>query len=289
MKLLAGFEGIGHHIFMDNYYTSPSLFKDMGEHGFGACGTVRIDRKGMPEEWQKPRKGKGKKVTTLPKPKKGEIRAKNLGTSVLALQWMDRKLVSMLTNLHDNTTVIKTRRTKDSGNHQEQVTKPLCIDQYNRYMAGVDKSDQLLSYYGFNHKTLKWTNRVAFHLLDLAIVNSYILYKLSKQDKKHLTHSQFRIDLAKYLLLTTSVDEETGLPAQPQTTPGDRLCGRHFPGKLPQRESGKQSQRECVVCSQQKGNGRKTTTYACKSCNVALCIVPCFELYHTHANPQRYL
>ena len=277
---------------MDNFYNSPSLFREMGQHGFGACGTVRIDRKGMPEEWQKPKKGKKNKVrnfTTLSKLKKGEIRTKNLGTSITALQWMDKKLVSMLTNLHDNTTVIKTRRTKDTQSRQEQVTKPLCIDEYNRYMGGVDKSDQMLSYYGFNHKTLKWTNRVAFHLLDLAIVNSYILYKLSTQQKKHMTHSQFRIDIAKNLLLTAGVDEETGLPDEPQPAPGDRLHSRHFPSKIPQRENGKQSQRQCVVCSQHKGNGRKTTTYACRNCNVALCVVPCFELYHTHANPQRYL
>ena len=264
----------------------------MGERGFGACGTVRIDRKGMPEVWQTSKKGKKNKTKNpkAPKLQKGEIRTQNLGTSVvLALQWMDKKLVSMLTNLHNNTTVTKTRRTREGQNHREQVVKPLCIDEYNHYMGGVDKSDQMLSYYGFNHKTLKWTNRVAFHLLDLAIVNSYILYKLSKQEKKHKTHSQFRIDLAKNLLLTAGAEEETGLPTHPLPEPGERLHGRHFPCKLPQRESGKQSQRECIVCSQQKKNGRKTTTYACKSCNVALCIVPCFELYHTHANPQRYV
>ena len=88
-------------------------------------------------------------------------------------------------------------------------------------------------------------------------MNSYILYKLSKQDKKHKTHSEFRIDLAKNLLITAGVDEETGLTPQPQPGPGNRLQGRHFPGKLPQMENGKQSQRECVVYSYKKGHGRK--------------------------------
>ena len=98
MKLLKGLEGLGYHIFMDNLYNSPSQFREMGQHGFGACGTVSIDRKGMPEEWQKPKKVKKNKVrnvTPLPKMKKGEIRTKNLGTSITALQWMDKKLVSM--------------------------------------------------------------------------------------------------------------------------------------------------------------------------------------------------
>ena len=52
MRLLEGMEGIGYHVYMDNYYTSPLLFKEMGKRGFGACGTARVDRKGMPEAWK---------------------------------------------------------------------------------------------------------------------------------------------------------------------------------------------------------------------------------------------
>ncbi len=59
-----------------------------------------------------------------------------------------------------------------------------------------------------------------------------LTWRLSKQDNKHKTHSEFRIDLAKNLLITVGVDEETGLTPQPGK--GDRLQGRHFPGKLPQ-------------------------------------------------------
>ena len=91
----------------------------------------------------------------------------------------------MLTTIHDNKMVTKKRRSRFGNNNQEDINKPMCIDEYNKNMGGVDKSDQLLSYYGFIHKTLKWSNQAAFHLLDLAIVNSFILYKLYKQDRKH--------------------------------------------------------------------------------------------------------
>ena len=30
------------------------------------------------------------------------------------------------------------------------------VDRYNTFMNGVDKSDQLLSYYSFNYRTVKW-------------------------------------------------------------------------------------------------------------------------------------
>ena len=40
-------QGKGHVIVMDNFYSSPSLFHDLVNRGFHACGTVRKDHKGI--------------------------------------------------------------------------------------------------------------------------------------------------------------------------------------------------------------------------------------------------
>ena len=37
-------EGKGYIVVTDNYYTSPALFRDLMERGFGAVGTARKDR-----------------------------------------------------------------------------------------------------------------------------------------------------------------------------------------------------------------------------------------------------
>ena len=50
LKLLKNLENHGHHLYMDNYYTSPSHFQNLRHLGFGACGTVRINRRGLPDE-----------------------------------------------------------------------------------------------------------------------------------------------------------------------------------------------------------------------------------------------
>lgn len=55
--------------------------------------------------------------------------------------------------------------------------KPTVIADYNKYMLGVDKLDQLTSYYSFLHKSVKWWRKVFFWILEVAVVNSYILYK----------------------------------------------------------------------------------------------------------------
>ena len=67
----------------------------------------------------------------------------------------------------------KHRRTQHVPGGIEEVQKPVMVEQYNTYIGGVDKSDQLLSYYGFSHRTVKWWRRAFFHLVDNVIVNAY--------------------------------------------------------------------------------------------------------------------
>ena len=59
---------------------------------------------------------------------------------------------------------------------QEDILKPLVVEEYNESMGGVDTGDQLQSYYGFSHRTVNWWRWLFFHLIDPAIVNAYILY-----------------------------------------------------------------------------------------------------------------
>lgn len=282
MSLLEGLEGKGHHVFTDNYYSSPALFAELREKGFGACGTVRVNRRGIPAAMKQPMG-------------KGEVATAWVDESMMALKWVDKRPVSMLSTIHDDRMMTKVRRTRRADGGQEEIRKPVVIEEYNKYMGGVDRSDQLLSYYGFPHRTLKWWKRALFHLLDMAVVNAYVLYTVSTSASlKKLTHEQFRVEIAKQLLLQSSVDVSEDVPVthgrlhRPQP-PQSRLTERHFPDHLPCTKSGKRGQTECTVCSKKKGRGRKTTSYMCKECKLPMCIIPCFELYHTKVNPQRYL
>jgi hypothetical protein len=51
---------------------------------------------------------------------------------------------------------------RDPGGRKEKQ-KPVCIQNYNDHMAGVDKGDQMMSYYAFEHKTMKWWEKLFFH------------------------------------------------------------------------------------------------------------------------------
>nr|XP_046219966.1 piggyBac transposable element-derived protein 4-like [Oncorhynchus gorbuscha] len=48
MTMLAPHLGKGHTLYVDNWYSSPTLFQHLLSNSTGACGTVRSNRKGMP-------------------------------------------------------------------------------------------------------------------------------------------------------------------------------------------------------------------------------------------------
>ena len=86
---------------------------------------------------------------------------------------MDRKVVTFLTSEH-NLDLIPTGKT--NYRNKEPITKPKVMLMYNKFMGGVDRNDQLAKYSAFNHRSLKWWKKVFFRILNLCMVNAFILY-----------------------------------------------------------------------------------------------------------------
>jgi hypothetical protein len=55
--------------------------------------------------------------------------------------------------------------------------KPLVIKNYKTHMVYVDLSDKMVNICSISKRMWKWARKLFFHLLDLAILNSYIVYK----------------------------------------------------------------------------------------------------------------
>lgn len=267
-----GYLNQGYTLYCDNYYTSPRLFWDLWLLGVCATGTLRKTRVGVPQAI------KDKKLE-----RKGDTYVMTNGP-LSVIKYLDGNYVFMLTTV-DNIDPIPTRNRDQDGNI---VSRPHAVVQYDRYMGGVDRADQMISY----HQVLgsvKWWKKVFFYTISVAVVNAYIIYKEVTTTRPLLLQRIFRRDLIKELV--TSAGMPTYRAAgRPSAQVLDRLQGRHFPTKISGNGNGKAYPKSCIVCSKaerdnQPGQKRKhaghTTSYSCKQCGVALCIVPCFELFHT--------
>ena len=133
-------------------------------------------------------------------------------------------------------------------------------------MGGVDKNDQMKSYYGINVSGKKWWTRVFFDLIHRAIFNSKLLY----DESLHTTRKSlkdFKVDLSKLLVGSFCSRRKRG-----------KFVERHFPAFLPYNDKGKRMERRCVICS--AANIKKKTSYYCPDCDVGLCAAPCFRMFH---------
>ena len=113
----------------------------------------------------------------------------------------------------------------------QPVTKPILIQQYNKFMGAVENSDNLLAHY-LALKSLKWYRKLLLHLINMVVLNLYILNK--KYGVKKMTHSSYRECIAKYLLTTslaTANCTKKKIPMPIDNTPL-RLSGRHFISKF---------------------------------------------------------
>ena len=65
-------------------------------------------------------------------------------------------------------------------------------------MSGVDKNDQMKSYYGINISGKKWWTKVFFDLIDRAIFNGKVLFNESPHTSRK-SLKDLKVDLVKLL------------------------------------------------------------------------------------------
>jgi len=54
LTLMKDLFGKGHCVYMDNFYSSPALYRQLLQEQTDAVGTVRVNRRNMPADLKKP-------------------------------------------------------------------------------------------------------------------------------------------------------------------------------------------------------------------------------------------
>ncbi|XP_040078205.1 piggyBac transposable element-derived protein 4-like isoform X2 [Ixodes scapularis] len=260
----------GSQVFFDNFFSSTKLLLQIRERGVFACGTFRTNKRDLPPE-----------VKIDNKLSRGEYLYRSKGP-VSAYQWRDTKNVHMMSNFHDPEEQASMERKLPCGK-KVQVTCPMSVKDYNRWMGGVDCFDQKRNAYPVDRRSKKWWHRIFYFLVDAAIVNAFVQHKAyHSDDDVALLH--FKVLLGRQLIkrhtFRTARKSQvhfqrkqgrrrgsliTGVPSE------IRLEGRdHFPQENAKR-------RRCRWCSTKSKEAR--TRYVCSSCDVPLC-VGCFSSFH---------
>ena len=267
MNLIDPLVNRGHHLYTDNFYTAPDLYHDLTNLGVGACGTLRKNRVGTPEIIK----------DTLPKKDEPPIIAQD--NNMTFIGWCDKRPVYILTTIFNGNTFLKDVRVRNGP--PRMVVKPIAVELYTKYMGGVDRADQLISYYLHLHRSLKWWKKIFFHLLETSFWNSYIIYKASVD--KPLSSGKYRLQIV-HGLVDGHERQNNRVGRRPADMP-NRLLARHFVGvNIRRTAAGRVSTPDCIVCSDRDRGRRVQTQYVCVQCDLPMCCAPCHQRYHTIVN-----
>ena len=276
-----------YRVFCDNFFSSCSLFDNLLQQQIYACGTARPDRRGFPETL--------KHVSFA---ERGEHLSCQRG-NLVATVWQDKKPVKVLSTMSNPCTKESVERRQKDGS-KITVPCPSAVVQYNRYMGGVDKGDQMRHYYCIRMKSVKNYKYIFWFLVDVAITNGHILSRFVPVSTSLQSLKAFRLKLAEQLIGRYCSRKRAGRPAltrsvvhppPPLPTPEDdgpsasqRRCTSHSL-HLPSH----QGKRRCIYCRDYRTcSRRRETVWYCRDCEgtPALCLTgkedgsDCFRLWH---------
>ncbi|RKK21506.1 hypothetical protein BFJ67_g17243 [Fusarium oxysporum f. sp. cepae] len=177
-----------YHVFMDNLFSSPNLFRALREAGHGATGTAR------------PNCG----ITKELKLAKGKDKAGASGfkyNEVAQIAWKDNSLVLFLSTVYsgadDQRTLKRRKKPANKGAQSKPIQEtfgdavikvipiPTISASYNDEMNHVDRGDQIRSYTSYEHRFRRgpWQALLWSFFLDVALANSFILQLKTSQPR----------------------------------------------------------------------------------------------------------
>ncbi|XP_052446673.1 uncharacterized protein LOC127988134 isoform X9 [Carassius gibelio] len=243
--------GSGYKLFVDNFYTSPKLFRDLLQKKIWACGPVRANRIGHLK-------------TVAPR---GNIRWFR-EDDLLFVEWKDNRDVLMCSTFHkafNGDSIKRNVKGADGIWANQDFPVPGAVLDYKKHMGGVNQSEAFTGY----STALKKNKQIwSFfnYFVDIAVVNAFILHQqmAKMKNQKPLTQKVFRETLVEELAGTINasapVQEDLTNSHLPIFHKGDSTFGRQ----------------RCKVCSHK-------TPVMCTTCQLHLCFVPkrdCYNKWH---------
>ena len=248
-----------YRFYFDNFFTTVPLLEELSVRKIKGTGTIRENRRAK-----------------CPLPTNKSFKIQQRGTydyrttnnnSIIVTIWNDNNIVSIASNCSNVFPVHQVSRFSRANKKRIVVDQPQNIHVYNKFMGGVDRSDQNISLYRTNIRGKKWYFPLIAHMLDLAVQNAWLLHKKTQNGK--MGHLEFRRRIVLAILAQNKrVVYRTGRPSNLENA--DSRYDR-----MDHSIASQQKQTRCRHC-------HKKVSTICVKCKVAL-HVQCFIPYHTPA------
>lgn len=220
-----------YRIYFDNYYTTLPLLVELAKNGIHTVGTVRRNRLPnckLPTEMELKKEKRGtvvEYVTSIDQ------------IDIVTVSWKDNKLVNLISTFTGKNPMKTIQRFDKQINEMVTLDCPDIVKEYNRFMGGVDKTNSLIGRYKIKMKSRKWYIRIFYHLLDVSLVNAWVLCKrasIEREMEDTLPLLDFRLQVAETLckIGTATITTRKGRPSKMENTTEvkrQRISATHYP------------------------------------------------------------
>ncbi|XP_069959989.1 piggyBac transposable element-derived protein 3-like [Cherax quadricarinatus] len=286
-------------VYADNFFSSLPLVKVLRDkYNCRYTGTIRDNRCGKPQlmpvkEMQKNNVARGY----------FDFQSND---HILLVRWKDNKVVTLVTNDVGVYPLGLIERYDKASKKKDHFECPGIIKNYNANMGGIDKSNMLVHLYKTPMKSKRWYMRLFAYVLDVAVVNAWLLYC---RDCRSLNMpctplKLFRLEISVTArskgqkVNRTSMRRSRDSPSTSLVHSNDDLSNVEYPSAFQYQRAERPDDSvrldkqlghwpvlgkllSCKFCS--KKNNHVTSSFCCAICKVNLCIKKdrnCFMKFH---------
>lgn len=250
-ELSRSLHGSNRNITCDNWFTSVPLAKSLllQPYNLTLVGTIRSNKREIPEEMK-------------------NTRSRPVGTSMFCY---DGPLTLVSYKPKPSKMVYLLSSCDEQGAINTSSGKPEIVMYYNQTKGGVDTFDQMCSSMSCSRKTNRWPMAMFYGILNMAFVNSYVIYyhNLTTMKQKPLSRKKFMKKLntqltepwMKIRLLTPTLKRSarSAIEAALPKSDGNEAVDE-------QNEPEPKKRRYCDLCTSKKRRMSKMTCAKCKKC-----------------------
>ncbi|KAH7973889.1 hypothetical protein HPB49_006414 [Dermacentor silvarum] len=272
----------GSLLYFDRYFTGTHLLESLAEKNIRGTGTIMKSRlpKGLKLEGDREMRAEGRGAMS---------QCVSTVSNICITNWYDNKPIVLASTHVGMEPVDDCTRFSKQERKKVVVKRPAVVAEYNTYMGGVDLCDRMLSFYPTTMRTKKWTIRTLIFMMDVGVVNSWLLYKqdhreLGTQRKNIMQLLDFKLELAHFLLASDKGFSSTESDCEamqlrkpavvPLPSPSVRtLSASHMPEIVDQKSASRCRNPGCC----------ERTKLRCCKCNLFLCLTAgrnCFKAFH---------
>ncbi|XP_023944413.1 piggyBac transposable element-derived protein 4-like [Bicyclus anynana] len=273
MMLMEDYLNTGRSLYTDNFCNSVTVAENLLQQRTYLTGTLRANQLRNP-------------MITKSRIARGTLLTRYNARGVCVTNYRDKSNVLMISTEHHSDFVQSRNR------HGKVKQTPKVIVEYKKYMRGVDRKNEMLSYYQSFKKSTKWHNQIVIHVMQVMLLNCFNMFneqmKRSGDNSRPMSFYDFRLKVIKRLLkLDTPTDRLTQASNIPSTSASQKITTDagdviHSPAYLPKNDIGKTKRKDCRHCLK-KRNIRKASIFYCPLCikKPGLCIT-CFGEFHRY-------